>query len=251
MDAYGRKSLSELRTDVRRNLNAVQALVFDATTGKEGAGTAFVYDELFPEPHVDMYLNEALTARYLDLVINAETEFADETTIDVTEDIVEYTLPDEMAILRGLWWKDPNTAASLVPPADRLYMHMKDEGDDPIDAVYNGAPTYRRQMHHIVLNTTPTEDNLTGILVRYIKWINPLTADTQVIESSFARVLQEVVILDATIAAGERRAKMDMSTLLATLQKWEVRLAALARSSTTPAFMNLTTRLPFSGVRTW
>jgi len=256
-DILGRLNLKEMRLAVWRNLAAVYPSSVDVATGSEllvdpmnpDTDSIISHDPLFTKQDIDRKLNESLTARSLDLIANAENTFADEETVDVVANIMEYPTPDDMAFLRGCWWKDPGIPKSQVPFSKRIFMHQVDEGS--LDAIveYNGAPTYRRQLDLIFLNEAPLQDNPGGILFRYIKWVNHLQRDDQVLETEYARILQEIITLEAAVWLASRKSFLDTTEMRQDLQTWENRLVIAARQSDSPPFRYMTVRHPLSAFR--
>lgn len=213
----------------------------EATNPDGTVSPDFRIDPLYPKMTVDRLLNQSLTAHFVDLSIGAPEAFSDQENIDVVAGQVEYKLPADMAFLRSLWWKDPGTAYAFYPAQDRKLMPYYDQDDKALEmSLGTTVPTFRRQMEYIVLNDTPTQDNPEGIQVRYIKWVNYLADDDVVIESEFARILQEVITLDAAVAASSRKGMMDTTELRKDLATWEARLSAAAGLSNSPPFKQLT-----------
>lgn len=256
-DNLGRLTLGEIRVGVWRQLSALypdsintSSSVVDAT-GKPtpeldpAFGQSVIpilLDPLFPREDVDRALNSSLTAHYLILVENAETIFSDSELIDVQKDIAAYPLPADLAFLRGLWYlSDTSKSVSLQPSSKRIMMHMLDEeSNEQTRAISNNVPHYRRQMGYVVLDPVPRKDVVGAIECRYVKWIHPILDDVDIIESEYAQVLQEVIILDAAIMLAERKGRSDVTTMRADLAMWETRLDRAAGMSNRSPFKVMT-----------
>lgn len=237
-DDFGRLTLKEMREAVWENCSAIFTSV--APDGERANSANWKIDPLFSKQTVDRFINEALTARCVELMINAESALADEQVIDITAGIIEYQLPGDVAFVRSLWWKPPDT--TYEHNTERLFMHMLEEGSILVPAINNGAPTYRRTIDGIVLNSIPDKDNPGGIMVRYVKWMLYMAEDDAVLETTFSRMLQEVLILDASVAALGRKAFLDTSELRQEQAKAAQTLTLAARNSNMPPFVNMVTR---------
>lgn len=238
-DAIGRLSLLEMRQQVWRWANTLTPGSVNPATGEEGPGATV--SEMYTAQDVNMAINQAVTARYIDMAVNAENLFADEVYIDVEADIVEYGLPFDLAFLRGLWWRSINRAEdSNENPLFRdkwLFMQMENEGHR---TWWNEAPTYRFYMNIIRLNERPRVDNPRGIQVRYIKWAQFLAYDDAVLELQFAPLVQQLVILDAAASLMSLKGGLVFQFLLAERMKWEERLTVAVRNMLSPPFVNFT-----------
>jgi len=241
---------------VRRNVNALKADIVDPATGVESPGVSL--DPLVTNRDLDFWLNSALTNRCVQIFYNAEKALSDEDTIDVYATLTEYELPGEAGIVRSLWWKDPTVPYTINPQTERRKMDFY-EGDENFPDVSGrfGVPSYRRVLNFIQLNEVPQEDNPQGILVKYIKWINPLVQDETVIETEFARILQELIVLDAAISAASRHRYLDTSELRKDQTAVEMSLVTLCRISASPTSVRFITNFPikletgFSRRRDW
>lgn len=242
-DDIGRMNFGEMREAVWRALAALYPSSVDPTTGEEAADPRV--DPLFTKNDLDRWINEAVTMRFLDLIENADKILLDEEFIDVEVDIVEYALPTDMAFLRGLYWKDPSVPISQMPFNERQLMFQTDEGTPGDNLEFsNGVPTYRRQLDNFVLNQAQKTQNLGGICIRYVKWANHLIQDDQILETVYAKIIQELVIIDAAIKAASRKAFLDTTALKEDRTEWENRLAIAARMSDCPPFMQMVVHHP-------
>jgi len=248
IDEIGRLSLAQMRTAVWENLAAIYPASVDSDSGEQSA--SYRIDPLYTKALIDRLLNEALTARMLDLVNNNELAFADEEVIDVKKDIVEYQLPTDCAFVRGMWWKNSDVTIMQVPRSERLFMYQVEEGDSSafVSSIMTLGPSYRFIVGGFILNESPTVDNPGGILIEYIKWSQPLVNDEDTIETQYARLLQELIILDAAIAAASRRGDLDTQQLRLDQQKWEARLQIAGRMHIAPSVRWLMAdRFPIKG----
>ena len=232
-DGLGRYTRSEMREIIRRYTDLVQSSSVSAA-GAEADGS-LVISPIASNEDLNFMLNAAVSTRFVDMALADETALADSEYIDIETYRVEYPLPVDLAILRALYWKDSGATHEIHPPADRVLMYLVDGESPSADA--NGVPTYRRRLDKIVLNEAPTADNSGGIMVDYVKWALPLLSDDQVLETQYARVMQEVVILDVAIDVIALKLRLDPS-ILVTLRDGRLdRLTALIRSSLSPPFM--------------
>jgi hypothetical protein len=247
----GLYTLAEMRMMVYRNVGALRRQVNLATNEETGDPR---FDPLISKNDVDLMINTALTLRAVDLFYNATTVLADQEQIDVKANIVEYPLPADLAILRYAKWKDPLVPYTIQPPNDYIPMVEYDQQDQVPVTFLNGAPTYRRQLNNIVLNETPECDNDQGILVYYIKWVQYLIQDNSVIETQFARLLQEVVVIDASIAAATRHRFLDVNELRKDQVQAYSALVQLCRISSSPPSVSMIVDHPVKarpGTRQW
>lgn len=237
MDELGRYNRAEMREMVRRRLDLLRATV-DIVTGAESAIEQL--DPLVSNEDIDMCLNAALTKRFIDMSLADVTLYSDESSISVEVNTTEYRLPSDMAFLRGLYWKSPSDTRTLIPPNERSYMY-EDDIDMPIMANLGTSevPTYRRRLNFLVLNQVPQESNTDGILVCYVKWIEALRDDGQMIENQFAPLLQEAIILDSAIELAEQKEKMDATTLRQSADELTARLIAAVTMRKTPKVIRM------------
>jgi len=226
-----------MRTTVWENLQALYPGTVDPNTGE-----AFnpIVDPLFTKQAIDRYLNEALTSNYLDIVENGEEIFADEEVVDILANQTEYQLPTDLAQVRGLWWKNAHTPLSQFPENQRVPMFKVDDMSlvAAIDIACRG-PLYRLQIDSFVLEETPLIDNEGGVKVRYIKWVQQLAQDLDIIEGRFAQVLQECIILKASISCASRKAFMDSSELRTDYTEYHDKLILAARNYNMPTSVQL------------
>lgn len=239
---------AEMREMVRRRLDTLRPpATYDPDTGEEGAGVLRA-DPLVTNQDINAFLASAVAGRTSDLNLMDETALLDSALIDIKADIVEYPLPEDMISLRALFYLPQGETFSLQPPSRRLDMHYVDEDAGPTVDKW-GVPTYRRRMDSILLNEAPTVDIDGGILVDYIKWLNPLAADDQVLETQYARLLQEVIILDAVIEAMVTKLMVDPAPIQMILTKKEEQLGALMALGQRPRMIRLAPTVVFARVR--
>lgn len=253
----GLYTLEEMRERVRRNIDglrssitevAVPDLVAPLVPGDEQG--AIDIDPMYSNQDLNYFLNTALTNRCVSIFVEDPNALADTETVDILANVPEYSLPADMGQIRSLWWKDPKTPYTINPPTRRTFMIPSDEVKGPVAerSLANGVPSYRRQLNQFVLQPPPKVDNPQGVEVRYTKWLNYMAQDNDTVETQFARIIQEVIILDAAISAVSRKSFMDPSALAADLAKAEGALTLALRNSNNPPFMQLSTRHP---VRQW
>lgn len=238
MDANGRKNLLEMRASTWRWLAALRADTVEPGTGEESLSVQI--DELYTKQDVNEKLNIAVTKYAVDVMLGDPTVLEDEATIDVIKNKVDYLFPEDLCFLKGCWWKDPEDNYSVQPPNDRRIMYSTDNiAPDSLDVLENGAPRYRRRLNGLVLDRTPDKDNPQGILVQYIKWFQYLATDDQYLESQYARILQEAVILSAAKTLSGSKGGSQMAILDSELKELEARLQGACKNGQTPPFMQM------------
>jgi hypothetical protein len=253
-DVVGRYTLGEMRERVRRCVDGLRPVVsvIDMPGGPgivipAGTETANVpIDPLFSNDDINFFLNSALTLVFVDMISANEEVFADEETVDIVANVMEYSLPTDLVQVRSLWWKDPSIAYTIVPATAWTFMWKRDEGRSLPMEMYTGVPTYRLNLNQFVLNEPDlvVSDNPQGVLVRYIKKNNFLSNDGDKIETQFAWVVQEVVIRLAAVELIEKRTKLDAAALRTDLTEWVSRLTVMVRNSTNPPFINMVPTFP-------
>ena len=137
--------------------------------------------------------------------------------------------------------------ASVKPPALTDLLYEVEDGGPVCDDW--GRPTYRRRLNFIVLNLAPTENITHGLVVDYIKWALPLMGDDQCIESQYARIIQELVVLDVAVSVTQEIYKLDAAELIGAANAMQSRLVAIVNSSVSPRRMQLVPATPFA--RDW
>lgn len=251
----GLYTLEEIRERVRRNIDGLRSSITQVPVadpvqplvpGDETGGIDI--DPMYSNQDLNYFVNTALTNKCVSIFVEDPNALADSETVDILANVAEYSLPTDMGQIRSLWWKDPSTPYTIQPPTKREFMLPSDEENGALRSMRNGVPTYRRQLNQFVLFPCPTKDNPQGVEVRYTKWLNYLAQDGDVIETQFARIIQEIVILDAAISAVSRKSFMDPSALAADLAKAEGSLTLALRNSNNPPFMQLSVQHP---VRQW
>lgn len=238
MDANGKKNRGEMVISIWRWLAALRADSVDLTTGVESAGSKI--DEMYTKDRVIEAINLAVTKYAVDVMVGDETVLAEERFLNVTANVVEYTLPEDLAFLKRCRWKDPADPHTVQPPNEYREMYATDNiAPEALDAFENGAPRFKRRQNRIVLDRTPDRDNAQGIMVEYIKWFHYLATDDQFLETQYARILQECVILSSAknlsgITGGSVMAGLDME-----LKEVEARLGLACRAGMTPPYMQM------------
>lgn len=234
-DLNGRMNRLELRQAIRRRVDTYRGVV-DPTTGEE-SGTQQL-DPLVTNQDLNMYINSALIKRHIDITTLDDTIMADEATVDIVADQVEYSLPDDLLFLRSVYLKPEGETYTITPPNQRTYLYEYDqEGDINLPEV--GAGTYRRRLNSIVLNWVPTNDNTGGLMFDYVKSPLVMMDDTQVLETPLAWILQEVVILDCVIEIAIQKMQMDARELRLSLKEMEARLSLAAINYSEPKLVRM------------
>jgi hypothetical protein len=244
-DILGRYTLAEMREIVRRLIDGIRVSV-DTGTGAESG--AKVLDPLFSNEDINFFLNSAITMTFVDMNAGNEEVFEDEEPIDVTADICEYSLPDDVCQLRALWWKPPEIAYTIVPKQRRTLMHLINEPVEQFQEIDDGfTPSYHMRLNFIGLNEPERvkKDNPQGILATYIKWANYLDLDGDILETQFARIMQEVVVRRTAVELIEKKTKLDPAAMMPNLVEWTDRLMMVVRGSMNPATINMVTRNPW------
>jgi hypothetical protein len=239
-DGLGRHTLAEMRELVRRYTD----MVYNSTISAAGKETGVaVINPLVTDTDLTYMLNSALSKRSIDIALSDETLMSDREYIDVLMDVVEYPLPVDLVILRGLYWKMSGVTMSVQPPAERYTMHLVN-GELPAQDGW-GVPTYRRMLDRIVLNTAQVTDNIGAIMIEYVKWPLPLITDDQVLETVYARALQEVLVLDTAIDVVIMKLRMNPELLLPLRNEWLDRLTGLIRSAYIPEVVRMVPKHSF------
>lgn len=244
MDTLGLLTLAEMREVVWRNVRGLTPGAVDAD-GNESGGVTI--DPLFSVQTLNRYIQTSVTANAAVIAQQSDTVMSDDTIIDVVQDVTEYVLPPDMISLQGLFWKPAGVAYSTLPVNQRTQMDCVGPNGP---CWQNGAPTYRLHMQYVVLTEAPKQDNLGGIQVQYKKWLLQLTQDDDKLETQFARLLQEVVILDATIKAASRQSGLDTSEFRADLTEAKALFQQAVREAFSPPEMRMMNGMnPFEGIR--
>lgn len=232
----GLYTLEEMRLLVRRRVDTYRPIV-SPTTGVESGVQQL--DPLVTNDDINMYLNSALAMRMIDITTTDATVMADEATIDIVVDQVEYALPEDLQFLRAVYFKPSSVAYTAVPPNFRRYMYEYDQEGDINEESWYDTPTYRRRLNSIVLNMVPKLANTGGLIVDYVKLMLPLVADDQTLESPLARILQEVIVLDAAVTIMSERMKLPATELRLTLQTYVQRLVLAAANYHEPKLIKM------------
>jgi len=160
--------------------------------------------------------------------------------------VVEYRLPEDLMILREVGWLPCGVTFTLVPNVDweRIPLHQVD-GETPVRDS-RGVPTYHRRADFIVLNDPPrAEEAGEGrLLFDYIRHALPLAHDEQVLETQFAKLMQEVVVFDVAVEVVQERMHRDAQELLLQAEAWAGRLRTVAAASTMPKVVHLQPKTP-------
>jgi len=249
MDINGLKTLAEMREEVWRRIDVLRPVNGMYTTtdnvlapgvmGGEKPGDTVLSPTIALHAHnvtkedLDMYLNTNLNKRFIDVMQEDMHHFEDTTYIDVKEDVHEYRLPVDLAVLRYVGWIPSGTTSTLTPALDyNILVYEDDPAGRQIDS--NGYPTYTRRLDKIRLNAVPSTDQTRGIKIGYVKWIYPLLAEGQKIESLVARPMQELIILDTVVDVLRDKMKLDPTAVLLEVEEWLERLIIAAGQAHTP-----------------
>lgn len=240
-DQYGRLTRLELRDAVRRRVDGIRFTV-NQTTGDEAA-VAEQFDPLVSNEDINLFLNTAIIKRSVDVNIADNTIMADQVIIDVVTGQTEYALPEDVMFLRAVYWKPVTQSIVTIPlsTSERIMMWESDQDNDIDAALIQGfmVPTYRRRLNMLVLNQIPEEDNTQGILIDYTKAFLTLAADDQVIETPLAQIIQELVILDATVEIVTTRMRLDATEIRQTMAELEKRLILAVENYHAPKTIRL------------
>jgi hypothetical protein len=244
-DTHGRYNLLELRQYVLRNLASLRPTTVDPTTGAETAPLLLGLNAQFSKEALNLRINSSATKTALLVNAENETAFAAEVFYDANVGQTQYAVPPDLCQLRGLWWKD----ASIVAPArpdDYNPMSMQDTFNNPSDfSGQVGRPTWRRVGNIFQLNQDPRDfqvgQNISGIWVKYIKWISFLVEDTDYLDFTNARIIQECIVWDATLdSVRSQEEVVDASGVEKSLAYWNQQLEIVVRNSYRPPNIRLT-----------
>jgi len=229
-DLYGRLNRAEIRTHIRRRVDMHRAVV-NVTTGEESGVQQL--DPLITNDDLNMYINAALIKRHIDVTTLDDTIMADETTIDIVANQVEYTLPPDLLFLRAVYFKPVGLVHTLAPPNQRVYLYEYDQESD-INLPESSNPTYRRRLNTIILNSIPSVINVGGLVIDYVKSPLVMAADDQVLETPLAWILQEVIVLDCVVWIVSEKMQMPTAEFRASLIDFESRLSLAAVNYSSP-----------------
>lgn len=234
-------TLAQMRDKVRRRVDAYR-VTLDVAGGETSIDQI---NPLISNEDILMYLNAALTKRSVDVAVNDNTILADSVEVDIVTDQVEYPLPEDIMFLRGLYWKHESITSTLLPPNKRTYMYEQDDDSDINEDIISDqtVPQYRRRLNFFVLDQVPKRDNKGGVLVDYVKSPLELVEEDQVLEIPLANILQEVIILDATIGICSERMKVDTSDIRTSLGELEARLQLAVLNYHAPKAIRMASRV--------
>jgi len=226
-------TLSDMRDRVRRRVDAIRYTVHK-TTGEETAGAAPVQlDPALSNQDIDMYLQSALTMRYAQIVVEDPNSYSDTTYIDIVTNQQEYRLPQDIFMLRALYWLRTDEDFGTRQPPQKMDMMKEEDAQQDLyeDLEPDAAPTYRRRMGYIVLNTVPLESWTGRIMVDYVKTAQPLVHADQALQFQYANILQEMIIIDASAGILEQRYKLDTQFLRGEAAQMQGTITQLIRNA--------------------
>ena len=256
IDNLGRMQFSDMADRVRRTLNAVQASV-DPVTGQE-VGTPLIQNQLVSNTDILNKLNHYILGFYADVMMDKPELFATEQTIDIGAFQTQYAFPLGMVQFIALFWKDPGIAMNPSPgptmspkPTDYLEMICVDDPHDYDDQVARyTAPTWRRLGDNFLLQEIPQQDNLAGILCRGVFLPPPLQNNlatpappiqTTYIQAPFARLAQELAILEAAKGLAQEKAEFQPASIEEELAMWRMRFQIAINNAQHPVSVQFTT----------
>jgi len=255
-DSAGRLTRLELREAVRRRVDGLRFII-DQDTGAETGLQQF--DPIVSNEDINLFLNAAVAKRSVDVNIADNTIMADEVVINIVAGQTEYQLPEDIMFLRAVYYKPDQIVTTNLPldPGERIFMWESDQDGDIDAQLIQGfmVPTYRRRLSMIVLNQVPQVDNPGGLKIDYTKNFLALLTDDQVIETPLSQLVQELVILDATIEIVTTRMRLDATELRQSMADWETRLTLAIENYHAPKTIKLSSGVvvvnPPNSRRSW
>lgn len=205
MDSLGRYTLSEMQARIRRELGDAQ-LTVNTSTGAESASAVYP-SQLYSNTDLTEALNYSMMNAFLEMCVDHEDIFAQTTYITISANRAIYALPFNMIKLRWLKIKPSSYSLSQIRPDQWQPMVYWDEDlSSGVQNEFAGSDkTYRREGDNIVLNWIPNENNSNGIMVNSVNLPPELVNSTDVVQSQFARPLQNFMIYDAAAHIGDTR----------------------------------------------
>jgi hypothetical protein len=191
-NSLGLYSLLELEDKVRRVMLG-QLFPVSPLTGLE-TGTP-VYDMIASKQDIDYQLNTALTLNMLRANEVGEDAFITVVFLSVNANQVNVALPVDILTIKEVSWKSP----SVTNPMPQQWHPMPQLDQDEPSHFFgaDGTPSWHRDGNLMVFDSPILASNPQGIRLRYVKWVAQLVNPTDVVQSQLARVLQEVIILEA------------------------------------------------------
>lgn len=245
-DQYGRLTLAEMRSYILRNLSSYVPNAVDATTGLETGTPELGLNFQFSQQNLNLRINSSTTKASLLVIANNATTLGKEVFYDAVPGVTLYALPPDMAELRGLWWLSSGVDPVKAMPDDYVPMSYQDTMED--GPVINGLnatrPTWRLVGNSIQLNQDPGDYIAAlvpqGIWFKYVRWVQFLVNDNDVLQLPFAQVLQEVIVWDATSDLLKTQEEIvDQKGIQETLQYWLAQLELVVRNQYRPPEIRL------------
>ena len=197
-DSQGRYTLSDMRDRVRRLMNLKQQTI-DPTTGAETGSTIVGQD--VSNTDINNQLNMSYQNIALEIMENREEQFTTTAYISTKAGVFRYSFPFNMIQWRSLRWKNPGL--TQWTDSDYHAMVVYDEADRRTWTGTLNRPTWRPEGDTFVLSwdndAFNTIDNPQGIQIRGVFLPNELSKDTDVIQFTIARILQQYIIYDAAV----------------------------------------------------
>ncbi len=241
-DNLGRYFLSEMQDRVRRELGDAQLSV--GTDGVEIAPAIYT-TQLYSNTDLTEALNYSMVAQFQEMWTDREDIFAQTTYITIIANhIGPYALPFNMLKLRWLKMKPPSQGVLSIRPDQWRPLTYYDE--DLTGGIQNqfGGATYRREGNNILLNFLPSSNNIQGILVNSVSMPRDLTNADDVVQSEFARPLQNFMIFDAAVHLADTRENQVSPHLQEQLERAHNALMATVDNALQPTQVQLySTRL--------
>ena len=199
----------QLRTRVRYNLR------------ESNPSSAPRYDNA----SINSNLNEAYQQYQLELIENAQGDFATKTFISLVANQDLYALPSTWVKTRKLW---------KIEADGRYEIERSERRDWPvykIDSISRNNPfTYRYQDRSILLEPAPLSSESNAILHEYYTLQSDLTDDSHSPVAGFIEPWQTMLVLYATIAELEGKeaigSVVSIDTFRGRLEKAEMRFRA-------------------------
>ena len=197
-------NLSGMRNRVRRWIHELQA-----------------DNSFFSDTFIDQQINVAYRRRCAQLVMAFEGFFTNVATRDLVADQERYAWPPGFERLLKMELVRSNGNRSIVMREERHYAPNVQSHTAGRDSY---CPSYRPLGGGFVLEPAPKEAVTDGLRLEYAGLPSLMEADGDSMHSDFPRSLDELVILDATVALLDSESLLEtgaVRTVLRQRQDWE------------------------------
>lgn len=242
-DNLGRYYLSEMQDRVHRELGDAQ-LTVNPTTGDESSAAVYP-TQLYSNTDITEALNYSQATQFQEMWTDHEDIFAQTTYISLKAQwIGPYALPFNILKVRWLKIKPASIGLQAMRPDQWQPMFYYDE--DLSQGIQNqmGGRSYRFEGQRIILNWLPESDNPSGIMVNSVFMPPDLVDDDDVVQTQFARALQNFMIFDAAVHLSDTRENQVAPHLIEQRERAHITLMATVDNALQPPSVQLySTRL--------